>query len=134
MIRTSTIAWLVCANFVSIPPVVAAPHTVLVQLNCSMAKRLYDQAHEATCLQEFERALGVLQQVRSSVPRQCRLESDEVMGRYEANIRTLIAQQRAGGPPTPCRPIQTGPTSYSCWTSYELRDKEKEMCHEIMQR
>lgn len=99
------------------------------QLDCGPARRLYDQVHEASCMDEFEHALRLLQQVRSSVPRQCRLEPDEKLAEYEGNIRSLIAQQGTSGPPTPCRPLQTGPFSYSCWTpGTQLGEEDRKRC------
>ncbi len=86
------------------------------QSDCSGARRLYDQAHEATAARppRYEAALQLLEQIKTSMPRICRLETDEKLAVYEANLRTLLAKQQAGGPPTPCQPLQTGPTSYSC--------------------
>jgi len=83
------------------------------QSGCAMARQLYDQAHEAQAAQRYEQVIQLFQTVRSSVPRQCRLESDADLDRYEANLRGLIAQRGSGGM-RPCRPVQTGPTSYSC--------------------
>ena len=80
-------------------------------------------------MKEYERALRLVEQVRTSVPRQCRLEPDEKLAQYETNIRSLIAQQRAAGPPTPCRPIQTGPLSYSCGgDGRRLGEEDRKRC------
>lgn len=84
------------------------------QLDCTAARASYDQAHQATAANKYEDAIQILERLRSSTPRQCRLESDEGIDRYITNLRSLIAQQRAGGMPVACQPVQTGPTSYSC--------------------
>jgi hypothetical protein len=122
------VVWLVCTYFASLSQAFSAQRITVAQLDCSLAKRLYDQAHEATCMHEYERALPLLEQVKSAVPRQCRLESDEVLEMYKANIRGLIAERQAGGPPTPCRPVRTGPTSYSCGVAPKLSEEERRRC------
>ena len=104
---------LACTLFVLSPSAFANGPMMVAQLDCGEGQRLYEQAHEATSANEFERALLILEQLKSSVPRQCR-ESDEILDGYEANIRSKIVQQRAAGPQRPCRPVQTGPTSYIC--------------------
>lgn len=96
----------------------ASELTRLAQLNCAQAQALYDQAHQASAAQKYEDAIRILEQVRTSIPRHCRLESDEGIDRYISNLRSLIAQQQAGGMPR-CQPVQTGPTSYSCWTNWK---------------
>lgn len=86
----------------------------VAQYDCTAARQLYEQAHQAQAAQQYQYVLQLLEAVRSSVPRYCRLESDGDLDRYEANLRNLIAQQGMGGGARPCRPAQTGPTSYSC--------------------
>lgn len=102
------------ACFLLLPQPAAARDIVVAQQDCSASKHLYNEAHQATASNQHEYALQLLQAIRSSVPRQCRLESDAELDRYEVNLRNLIAQQGAGKMPVPCRPVQTGPTSYSC--------------------
>jgi hypothetical protein len=89
------------------------------QLNCDISRRTYDQAHTATAASDYNLALKIMHQIKSSMPRECRLESDEMLDTYVANMKKLISQKEADGPPTLCQPLQTGPTSYSCWSSYK---------------
>ncbi len=131
MLRTRIALLISLIAAMPLSPAFSADNNVFAQLDCGVAKRLYRQAHEFTCLQQFEEAIVVLEGVRASVPRGCRMESDSMLALYISNIRSLIAQKHAGGPPTPCRPIQTGPLSYTCWTNFELTEVEKDMCHSI---
>lgn len=114
MAQRSKFAWVLPACFLLLSQPAAARDIVVAQLDCSAGRHLYNEAHRATASNQHEYALQLLHAVRSSVPRNCRLESDEELDRYEINLRNLIAQQGAGRMPSPCRPIQTGPTSYSC--------------------
>ena len=117
------------AIFVSalaLSPAVAEQRMIVAQLNCDMAGRLSAQARQAACLHEYERALDLMRQVKSA-PRQCR-EPDERLDSYIVNISRLVALQQAGGPPTPCRPIQTGSTSYACeGPSTPLSEQQRKM-------
>ena len=86
----------------------------LVQTDCTAARQLYDKAHQAQASKQFQYALQLLQAVRSEVPHRCRLETDEQLKQYEVNLKELIAQQKRRTGLTPCKPVRTGPTSYSC--------------------
>lgn len=113
---------------------IAAERVGVAQLNCDGTRGLYTQAHVAACLHEFDRAVLILDQLRSSAPRACRLETDGQLDAYEANLRSLIANARAGGPPQRCVPIQTGPTSYSCagGPPTQLTEIEKDRCRSLL--
>jgi hypothetical protein len=84
------------------------------QLDCAAARRLYDEAHDAQGVGDHHRALQAIQTIKSKVPRQCRLESDEQLARYEINLKNLVSQQGREIPSSRCKPVQTGPYSYSC--------------------
>jgi hypothetical protein len=113
---------------------VSAEKLRLAQFNCDMTRRLYTKAHVAACLHEFDQAIAILEQLRSSAPPPCRMESDQELDAYESNLRNLVANQSAGGAPRPCVPIRTGPTSYSCagGPPPQLTEIEKDRCQALL--
>lgn len=68
------------------------------QGNCISAKRLYDEAHCAQAMRQFEKAIQIYDRL-ASFPRECRLEDDAMLRIYQNNLRKLIARDREN-PPT----------------------------------
>lgn len=122
----------VCAA--ATPQSAKAEKVKFAQLNCDATRRLYTQAHVAACLHDFEQAISILEQLRSSVPPACRMETDDQLDAYESNLRKLLGNARAGGAPQPCVPIRTGPTSYSCagGPPTQLTEIEKDRCRSLL--
>jgi hypothetical protein len=112
----------------------AAEGVRVAQLSCDAVRQLYTQAHVAACLHQFDQAITILEQVRSSAPRNCRMETDEQLNEYESNLRILLANAQAGGAPQRCAPIRTGPTSYSCGGGppTQLTEIEKDRCRSLL--
>jgi hypothetical protein len=124
MSRALFIVWIFCVSAFSLSQAKA-------QSDCRQASKIYNDIFEASCMDELERALNLVQQIQRSVPRQCRLEPDGKLVEYETNLRSLIAEtrERADGPPIPCRPVQTGPLSYSCWNpGTRLGEEDRKKC------
>lgn len=116
------------------PQAFAGERVQVAQLNCDAARQLYTQAHVAACLHQFDQAITILEQVRFSAPRNCRMETDEQLNEYESNLRNLLASTQAGGAPQRCVPIRTGPTSYSCGggSPTQLTEIEKDRCRSLL--
>ena len=106
--------WVCTARCILVTLFFAISHGAMAQMGCANGRSLYDQAREASVAKRYQEALELIGEVKSTVPRQCRLESDDALTSYEENLRALLAQQEAGGGARPCVPVQTGPTTYAC--------------------